>query len=68
MQCGLQLWALVDDAKPSEIRKISVVGTGWNIDGNPGTYIGTVQDGMYVWHVFDATQVEMQSSPDPVRT
>lgn len=48
-----QIWATVDpDAEPEE-RRFAVVGTG-----NPmpavRDYIGTVQVGRFVWHLFEA--------------
>lgn len=49
-----QLWALVDTDKPMVQRDIAVYGTGWDIS-NPGKYLGTFQDGQYVFHAFDRT-------------
>jgi hypothetical protein len=50
-----QIWAIVDDAAKLEIRRLVVVGTGWDLpaDLGRGEYIGTFQtDGCFVWHVF----------------
>lgn len=54
------LWALVDEdaiGTPTA-RAIAVYGTGAPIDGDPGHYVGTFQDGVFVWHVFDCTPRE----------
>lgn len=49
------LWALVDPDAPMETRLFAIVGTG-----HPATdrvlfenYIATVQDGPFVWHIFE---------------
>jgi hypothetical protein len=50
-----RIWAIVDDSQPKELRRIVVVGTGWDLpaDIGRGEYIGTYQtDGGFVWHVF----------------
>lgn len=47
------VWAIVDPDRPPKKYKICIIGTGWEcrkIDASK--YIGTVQDGMYVWHCF----------------
>lgn len=48
----LCMWALVDPDSPKEKRVVHVVGTGEQIVGDLGEYIGTVQQGPLVWHVF----------------
>lgn len=61
MQAGRpQMWALVDpDAIESPtLRAIAVFGTGSPIEGDPGQYLATFQDGPFVWHVFDRTPRE----------
>jgi len=46
------LWCLVDEKKPQEDRHFIVVGTGHPIpDGCE--YIGSCDDGPYVWHAFE---------------
>ena len=57
MQDGLpRLWAVVETTLPMKPRHFRVFGTG-----NPitkflmGRYIGTVQDGLWVWHVYEVT-------------
>ena len=48
------LWALVDPQHPrSEFRAIRIFGTGLKCDVAPDRFIGTVQIGQFVWHVFD---------------
>lgn len=51
------LWAVVDpDALTKEVRRFNIYGTGHEIEGEPGTYIGTFQlaGGTLVFHVFEA--------------
>lgn len=31
---------------------VSVVGTGFDVRDDAGTFIGTVRQGVYMWHVF----------------
>lgn len=56
MQKGaLCLWAVVCDGAPLEKVEIKVVGTGNPFDDYldwSKHYVGTVQDGRFVWHVF----------------
>lgn len=54
MQDGrVTLWAAVDISRGVEKRRIRVLPTGADLpDGYE--YIATVQDGFYVWHVFEA--------------
>lgn len=48
------LWALVDPAAEKEIRECATIGTGWTIDDVARVaYVGTVQVGEFVWHVFE---------------
>lgn len=48
------MWALVDPAAPRERRKFYVVGTGHDIhDAYNAEWLGTVQDGPFVWHVLE---------------
>jgi len=43
---------------PEEIRTIGIYGTGHSIECLPGNriYLGTVQIGAFVWHVFHINQ------------
>jgi len=55
MQNGVMcLWALCEGCA-SKDRHIGIYGTGQPLTGNPGAYIDTVQDGSFVWHVFEVT-------------
>lgn len=51
---ALCLWALVDKAKPMVEKMIKIYGTGNEIPffTRAKDYIGTVQMGQLVWHVF----------------
>lgn len=53
----LFLWAMVNEQSTTGIRKITVVGTGWELNSSMARrpFLGTVQVGEYVWHVFDIT-------------
>ena len=47
------VWCIVDEELPEDRICFDICGTGWNVDRDLGTYIGTVQDDdCYVWHVF----------------
>jgi hypothetical protein len=50
----LCIWALVDPAETKmRDHTVLVIGTGRTCEiGSIHKYIGTVQDGEYVWHVF----------------
>ena len=49
------LWAQAMPDAPLETRQFAVHMTGQPLGGNPGNYIGTVQQAPYVWHVFEVT-------------
>lgn len=53
----LFMWAMVNEESTAGIRKITVVGTGWELKNSMARrpFLGTVQVGAYVWHVFDIT-------------
>ena len=49
------IWAIVDDAKPSNDWTIIAWGTGWDVPEEimAAEYLGTAEDGAgYVWHYF----------------
>lgn len=48
------LWAEVSDSNTVIARTFRVIGTGFDVP-EPGTYIGTVFDGPYVWHLYEVT-------------
>ncbi len=49
------LWALVDTEVKNEIKRIRIIGTGHEVSEDIGiiNHITTIQDGQYVWHIFD---------------
>jgi hypothetical protein len=52
------MWAIVDDTKPLTNRVFVTVGTGRPIADTfleSSYYVGTYQDGWFVWHVFEQT-------------
>lgn len=51
----VSLWFECDPAAPLETRTLSLYGTGSDIVGDPGDYIGTfqIEDGNYVFHLYE---------------
>lgn len=51
-----RLWALVDlsEGNLTQMRMIEIHGTGNPIPEGRRRYVGTFQQGMFVWHVFEA--------------
>ena len=50
------LWVLYSPSNAVQVRKFMIIGTGKEIkhkDIKKENYISTVQDGKYVWHVFE---------------
>lgn len=47
------IWALVNPNNEMETRKFTVIGTGHPFDDTNMKYIGTFQDGPFVWHLFE---------------
>jgi hypothetical protein len=55
----IRIWALCDPDMEKKSVEIYVTGTGINIDTDYySIYVGTVQDGPYVWHVFMHAPIE----------
>lgn len=52
---SLVIWALCQSDSPyTTTKNISVVGTGLDLEVQPGKFIATVHDARgYVWHVFE---------------
>lgn len=49
----LCVWALIDESQPLSMVRFHIFGTGENLPDDLNTvFLGTVQDGIYVWHVF----------------
>lgn len=51
---ALVFWALIEDTKPPKDFMFLVAGTGIELplDMSEWRYVGTAQDGYYVWHLF----------------
>lgn len=50
-----QFWAVVYPDGPLETRTFKTYGTGWEIEDDPGKFIGTYQLPDLVFHVFEVT-------------
>ena len=48
-----QMWVKVNTENEMEKRMFEVIGTGQNFDDTNKKYLGTYQDGPFVWHVFE---------------
>lgn len=50
----LVTWATINDRQPNRKILFKIFGTGWEFpdDFEFGTYLKTVQDGPWVWHIF----------------
>lgn len=48
------LYAIVNPEMPNRKLQVIVAGTGWELEDNmfDGNFLGTITDGMFVWHVF----------------
>lgn len=56
----ITLWAIVDPEAPVEQRSIVMLGTGFeqkNSEMASLTYLDSVFDGPFVWHIFDGGPV-----------
>jgi hypothetical protein len=54
------MWALVDQHLGKVDRRFITFGTGWELEGFEAKhmrYIGTFQDGQFVWHLFELKPV-----------
>lgn len=51
------LWALVDPNAPKTTHEFRIVGTGRMFDPSGMRYVGTFQDGNFVWHVYQLEAV-----------
>jgi hypothetical protein len=50
------LWVIADPNNEPVLREIDIYGTGHLVSEGPNQHIGTIQDGAFVWHVFDQGQ------------
>jgi hypothetical protein len=50
------LWALVDPKEEMlQLRRFEIVGTGYDTERRSFEYCGTVNDGPFVWHLFEVS-------------
>ena len=63
----LTVWAKVYPGNPTVEKKIFVYGTGHPLPHDPGNYVGTVQAGPLVWHVFEERRITANSAIKPHR-
>ncbi len=54
----LCMWAPVNEDCELSFRSFYVVATGESVDDDL-QYIGTIQEGSFVWHVFELVKVEI---------
>lgn len=48
------IWAIVDPGASKVVRRFQIFGTGHEIPAlNEGCYVGTAQEGPFVWHLFE---------------
>jgi hypothetical protein len=51
------IWALVDPWEDEkELHHFVAYATGHNLPDNLGRYIGTVQESVFVWHIFETEE------------
>ena len=58
------LWALVDSEKETEKREFEIIGTGQEFDSDNRKYVGTWQDGPFVWHLFEVVNTSIKDKVD----
>lgn len=46
-------WAIVDPSRPKKARRLAVFGTGHDAIPDAAVYLGTAQQGPFVWHLFE---------------
>jgi hypothetical protein len=47
------LWAMCDPDGERQVRTFHVVGTGQEMPKDFGRYVGTIQQEIFVWHIFE---------------
>jgi len=50
---NLQMWAKVDESRRLLTRRFRIIGTGNHFNDEGLTYIDTVKQDGYVWHIFE---------------
>ena len=64
---SITIWALVGSTDPESLQVVRwfvIRGTGHPIESDAMRWIGTVQQGPLVWHVFECLEVERQRTPE----
>ena len=49
----IYLWAAVEESNAAELRRFRTVGTGWDLPSGSIEHLGTVQQSIFVWHVWE---------------
>lgn len=52
---ALCLWVECDPQEPMAERRFIIVGTGFSFCSDGMSYVGTLQDRQFVWHVYEVT-------------
>ena len=47
------MWAEVSPDEPLEERRFHVIGTGHRMPADAWHYLGTIQQGPFVWHIYE---------------
>lgn len=50
------MWAEVDTERVPEHRTFVVFGTGWEMPDVKMSYVGTIFEGAFVWHVYEVLE------------
>lgn len=59
MQNGAMcMWAIVNRDLKLERRYFFIMGTGNEFESDGTNYIGTAQEGQFVWHLFELTDLQ----------
>ena len=61
---GIAMWAEENPANPKAMREFTVRSTGQNLP-EQGTFVATVMDPPFVWHIFEITAQPMQLEATP---
>lgn len=57
------MWLVIDSEQPKQVARFQVVGTGFPIPEN-WEHVGTVQEGAFVWHLFEEVQALESASAE----
>lgn len=61
------LWAAVTAGPLEYFVEILIVGTGNKLPSDAGDFLGTVNDGPFMWHVFTGPEMPRKLPADSVR-